>query len=371
MMKALGYRFVFSMVVGISLTVLTGCTRIKPDEIGVLTKNFGKGEGIMQEDYKPGFHRYLWPLDTWHRFPSTVQRIRFAKDSTGPWGQEGGALQLTSADGDRVIMTAEVLFRIADEKAHWVLQDSGTDERYVGVVRGLAQDASRALFGQLKTEDFYNEARRQEARQQAVDHLKNRLALRGIELLDFLVQGVEFDSHYEDLIKKKKVADQRVELEKAKGRAAVEQGRVNKIQVESKAKVQKINQEAEAVLTQLGSETKLQVASINTEASVHVNQRNADASLYESQKRAEGDKLIKQAEADGTRRLNAALTGEGGRNLVALEAAKGLNLTDVSFPSQGADWFNPYSMALRLGATDRLEGAPAAPIAGPAVKSKR
>ena len=58
MMEALEYRFVFLMLVGISLTVLTGCTRIKPDEIGVRTINFGTGEGIMQEDYNPGFHRF-------------------------------------------------------------------------------------------------------------------------------------------------------------------------------------------------------------------------------------------------------------------------------------------------------------------------
>ena len=34
--------------------------------------------------------------------------------------------------------------------------------------------------------------------------------------------------------------------------------------------------------------------------------------------------LLKAAEAEGTRRLNAALIGEGGRNLVALEAVRKL-----------------------------------------------
>ena len=46
-----------------------------------------------------------------------------------------------------------------------------------------------------------------------------------------------------------------------------------------------------------------------------------------------------------------AVIGEGGRNLVALEAVKKLTVNDVTFPSVGYDWFNPYEMALRLGAS--------------------
>ena len=40
-------------------------------------------------DYGPGYHRYLWPLDTWHRFPSVVHRVQFHHD--GRSGAPGGA----------------------------------------------------------------------------------------------------------------------------------------------------------------------------------------------------------------------------------------------------------------------------------------
>ena len=49
--------------------------------------------------------------------------------------------------------------------------------------------------------------------------------------------------------------------------------------------------------------------------------------------------------------MNEALVGEGGRNLVALEAMKKVNLTEVTFPSTGYDWFNPYEMSARMGAS--------------------
>lgn len=336
-----------------AVVLAAGCARVKPDEIGVRTINFGRGEGIVKTDYAPGFHRFLWPLDTWHRLPSTVQRIRFARGDMQGAGNEG--LQVNSAGGDRVILTAEVLFRIADGEAHHVLQETGTDERYREFVRGLTQDAARVLFGRLHTEAFYDENARETARQEAVTLLRERLKPRGIELINFLVEAVEFDRNYETLIKQKKLADQRVELEKAKSRAAEEEGKVAKIGAETTAKVAKIERENEAEITKKTTEVNLQIGTMRAEAEKYASALNADAALYKSQKEADGQKLLKEAEAEGTQRLNAALLGIGGRNLVALEAAKRLNLTDVAFPSSGFEWFNPHDMAIRLGASEDVE----------------
>ena len=341
------------MVGAAALTVGAGCTRIKPDEIGVRTVNFGMGKGIVPADCGPGYHRYLWPLDTWHRFPSTVQRIRFAKDESSGWAQQSEPIEITSADGDHVVMNAEVFFQIKEGNAHQVLQDSGSDERYKDVVRGLAQDAARVLFGRLHTEAFYTEKSREEVREEAVTQLKQKLEPRGITLVDLLVESVEFDPNYENLIRQKKIADQRVELEKAKSRAAEEQGKVAKVKAEPTAKVQKIDRETEAEISKRSTEIDLRIGGMRAEASKYAAQLKADADLYKSEHEAEGQKLLKAAEAEGTERLNAALVGEGGRNLVALEAVKRLNVVDVTFPSVGYDWFNPSEMAVRVGATGK------------------
>ena len=335
----------------VAIGVAAGCARIKPDEIGVRTRNFGAGEGIAPQDYKPGFHQFLWPLDSWHRFPSTVQHIRFAKNSQETWAPQGEALQITSADGDKVTLEAEVLFRIADGEAHRILQESGPTERYRETVRGLAIDAARVHFGQLRTESFYDPASREKIRQEAVTLLRDRLAPRGIELVDLLVTSVEFDPNYETLIKQKKLADQRVELEKAKSRAAEEKGKVTKITAETAAKVQRIDRESEAEFTRRTTELNLTIGTLRADADKYASGLKADADLYKSQHEAEGTRLVKGAEAEGSRRMNGALIGEGGRNLVALEAVKKLTVNDVTFPSVGYDWFNPYEMALRLGAS--------------------
>jgi len=360
-------RIVFRLAAGYVLLVLAGCARIKPDEIGVRTLNLGAGKGIVPKDYEPGYHRFLWPLDSWHRFTSTVQSLAFARTGRRIPGAaaSSGPLQVTSSDGDRVTIDAEIFFRIQDNAAHRVLQDSGPGDRYLDVVRSLSQDAARVVFGRLNTEDFYNEARREQAHQEAVELLRHRLDQRGVLLIDLLVQAMEFDANYENLIKQKKIADQRVELERAKARAAEEQGRVSKIQAETTVRVQRIERETEAQVTRLRTDANMQIAWLNAEAEKYAKQRHAEADLYMAEHLAQGQRLLRLAEADGTRRKNEALSGEGSRNLVALEALRTLNLADVTFPSMGYEWFNPFEMAERVGATGESDASGTSPEDSP------
>lgn len=342
---------------GLILSSAAGCIKIEPDEIGVRTLNVGGDEGIVKKDYGPGYHRYLWPLDTWHRFPSTVQRIQFHKDTRARTqvAMKNDALQVTSADGDRVAVSAEVFFRIRDDAAHRVLQDSGSGDRYLGVVSNLAQDAARFVFGRLGTEDFYSVQRREAARLEAISLLSERLEPRGIELVDLLVESIEFEPNYENLIKQKKIADQRVELEKAKARAAVEQGNVARIRVETTAALNKLEKETDAAITAMELENKAKMAALGAEANRYATERRADADLYASEKKAEGLRLAGQAEAEGTLHLNRAMEGDGSRNLVAMEAVRSINLTEITFPSIGYEWFNPFDMALRIGAGEFVD----------------
>jgi regulator of protease activity HflC (stomatin/prohibitin superfamily) len=346
-------RHTVLVVVGVMVVLTTACTRVKPDEIGVRTLNFGKNKGVIQKDYAPGYHRYLWPLDSWHRFPSTVQRLRFSQvpTDTDPARLEE-PLQVTSADGHRVAVTAAAFFRIADDQAHSVLSDSGPGDRYQGVVRSLAQDAVRVVFGRLKTEAFYDPIQREIARAEGVNLLRTQLEPRGVDLLDFLVETVEFEPNYENLIRDKKIADQRVELEKAKARAAVEKGKVANIQAETVARVQKIERETESDILRIDTDTQVRADLLNAEANKYAARARADADLYAEQKKAEGQRQSLEAEAEGTRHRNAALTGDGSQNLVALEALQKMNLSEVTFPSAGFDWFNPRAMARRIGASD-------------------
>ena len=325
----------------------SACTRIGPDEIGVRTRNFA-GEGIVQADQRPGYHRFLWPLDSWHRFPSTVQTLRFAPQRD-MLERTAGPLEITSADGDRVAISAEVLFRIADDSAHRVLQDSGSGDRFQEVARGLSLDAARAFFGRLSTEEFYDVERREATRLEIVEQLGPRLANRHLELVAFLVEGVEFGPNYETLIRAKKVADQQVELERSRSRAAEERGRVEMIRTETEVRLRAMQQESELAMMQIGTDANLRIGGLNAEAEQYTTQRRADADRYRGLKEAEGTRITKTAEAESIRQRTEALTGSGGRNLVAMETVKGLNLPQMNIASDGYPWLSPREMVTRFG----------------------
>ncbi len=338
---------------GLLIAVLTtSCARVAPDEIGVRTKNLAWGKGIVPEDQSPGYHRFLWPLDSWHRFPSTVQSIRFALQADLTGRGVGAPIELTSAEGDRVVISAEVLFCIAEGGAHKVLQDSGSGDRFREVAQGLAQDAARALFGKLRTEEFYDVRHREAVRRELVSLLSERLAARHMELVDFLVETIEFGPGYEALIRTKKVADQKVELEIAKTKAAEERAKVTLVKTQTEIRLNGLQKQADITMMKLQSEMNLKIAGLNAEAEKHASEHRANGILYQGLKEAEGTRVTKAAEAASTRLKNKALVGDGGRNLVALETVKGLNLPEMTIPSDGYPWLNPLDMATRFGGGD-------------------
>lgn len=347
-------RFITFNLLIVTLLFVQGCVKINPDEIGVRTVNFGSDKGVVQHDFEPGYHRFLWPLDAWHRFPSTVQRIQFSDAAPLPGQARSRPLEVVSFDGDRVMLNAEVFYKIAEGQAHRVLQDSGGGERYREVVRSLSIDAARAVLGRLNTEEFYNPGARENIRAMARDYLKEALEPRGIILLDILLITIQFDPAYENLIKEKKIADQIVSLQISKARAAQERGKVDMIRQETTVKLAALERQTESMITQMKAKTDYEVATLSAEAAKYASQKRADADLFQQRQLAEGTRLLKMAEAEGTERLNQAMVGRGGQNLAALEAARNLQIPNVVFSSVGIDWFNPHEMARKLGAEERI-----------------
>ncbi len=59
--------------------------------------------------------------------------------------------------------------------------------------------------------------------------------------------------------------------------------------------------------------------------------------------------MVKEAEAEGERLRNEALAGAGGDIMVALEAAKNLQLKDVTVSTLEVDLLDVNQMAEKLG----------------------
>jgi hypothetical protein len=79
-------------------------------------------------------------------------------------------------------------------------------------------------------------------------------------------------------------------------------------------------------------------------------QKKAEGDLYKEERRAAGELLIARAKAAGERLRRLAMTGSGGDMIVALEAARNINLADVVISTQDVDLLDIDTMVNRLGA---------------------
>ncbi len=321
--------------------LVASMVRVGPDEVGVLTRNVGFGSqgGVVSEDFGPGWHLNVPMIHHWTILPARVRRVELTKDPRhrSPLGDD--ALLVQSSDGDRVIVDLEVFYRILPGHAHKLVQDSGVGDGHVRVLKSLARDSLRVVFGTLDTEQFYDPQARHEKSREAITELRAALAPRSLEVVDILVLDIEFEPKYEQKIKDKKLADQSGELNKAQARSAKERAVVAGIQLETTKQVKLIETTAEA-----------ESARIRAEAEKHAAQRRAEADLYRSQLTAKGNLAVARAEAKVKRAKTAALGGSGGANLAALEAVSKIKIDSIAFPTGGSDWFDVRTMATRLGA---------------------
>ncbi len=346
------YFVLLTIVVVISLWILVkslvfyvpiGCA-------GVLTKELGGGKGVVAEDFGPGWHLDLGPFHTWNSFDMTVQTLEMTRKQK--YGDRRGRddVRVKSADGYEVSVDVTIKYRIKKGEAHKIRQTAGVGNVYKNsIVRTRAQKVCRDIFGLMKTEDFYNpKARRSRASEIKTD-LTQALKNASVEIIEILVKNVQFDNEYEKKIRRKKLADQEVELNKSLEAAAMQRGRREVIEAETKRKVNVIMQEQKAEITKMQAEMDRKIVKLRAEYEKYATEKQADANLIQTEKAAEGELLIKQAEAEGEKLRNQAMQGVGGSTIVALEAARNINLADITISTVDIDLLDIDGMATRLG----------------------
>ena len=326
-------------VVLLGTLVFFSFIRIRPDEIGVCALNVGK-RGSVQEDYGPGIHLAIPFVHTWTRVPSTVRRVELTQDPRQRSPLGGDALSVQSSDGDRVLVDLNLLYRVHSGDAHRLVQDTGPGDNHVTVLKNLAADRLRAVFGELHTEEFYDSKRRYEQSRSALETLRAALGPRFIDVVDVQIQDVAFDPKYEEKIRDKKLADQNAELSKSEALANAENAHVNEIKIETENRKKKIvanaKRDADAALA-AGKKDAMETM--------------AGADFYRSQQVAKGNLAKAQAEAKVKAARNDAMGVPGGANYIALEAANALNIGSLVLPtSVNQLWFDVADMAKRLGA---------------------
>ncbi len=320
-------------------------------KVGVRTQQYAVlgDRGVVPEDFGPGWQRDLGPIDTWVLFDSTVQTLEMTRDPSRGAVHRRDDVQVQSADGYTVSVDVTVKYRITPGKAHKLYQDTGARGKYHSIVRNEAEQACIGLLGDMNTEDFYNPHERRTKAQAVLERLRDSLSGNYVNVIDVLIRDVQFDDAYEKKIRRKKLADQEVELNKSLKVAREMAGKTQVIEAETKRLVSVIQKEKEAELVRMRAEADRQIATIRAEAEREATEKKADADLEAAQAQAKGELLVKKAEAEGERLRNEAMTGVGGSILVALEAARNLNLSDVTVSTVDMDLLDVEAMATRLG----------------------
>ena len=320
-------------------------------QVGVRIQQYdviGK-KGVVKKDFGPGWHRDLGPVDSWELYDGTVQTLEMTKDSQ--YGSEHGRddVKVQSIEGNHISLDVTVKYQLQKGMVHKLYQDTGRGFKYRAIVRVEAEKACMDLFGKLATEEFYDPSAKRHTADEVQRLLKIALEDNFIEILDVLIRDVEFDPEYEAKIRKKKLADQEVQLNISMANAEKMRGKTQVIEAETKKLLAIIIKEKDSDIIKMQAQNDLDVAMIQAQYEKYRVEKMADADLIKAQNEAKGGLLVKKAEAEGERLRNEAMQGSGGDVIVALEAAKNLNMSAATISTLHVDLLDVDGMVDRLG----------------------
>ncbi|MEP9410637.1 MAG: hypothetical protein HRF42_04420 [Candidatus Brocadia sp.] len=341
--------FIAAFVIGVKFFVI----KVGVDQVGVRTIIWGVKRGIVQKDYGPGWHRAIAGIDQWDLYDSTVQTLELAKEPSRLGGRdERKDAAIRTADDYDVSADLIVKYQIKKGRAWRLRQDIGVGERYKIIVENETRDIARSVLGKMVERDLYNPEEKRKRAAEFKVQLMERLAPRHVDIIDVLILELRFDPQLERKIKNIKLAELDNVLNISKALAAEQRGITQTIDADTEAIAQKITGDKERAITVLDAETTKKTIELLAEADKYLIQRKAEGDLYRQQRRAEGNLLIKQAQAEGERLRREAISGMGGDIIVALEAARNVNLADVNISSLDINLLDVDDMATRLGVTD-------------------
>jgi regulator of protease activity HflC (stomatin/prohibitin superfamily) len=299
------------LVVVVPLLFVRACmiTYVPPDRIGMRQVAFGPAKGLAKEPVRPGYRREISGYETIRTFPGDLQVVEFANNpqesSSGSvsGSRSHAAVKVPTVDGYPVDVDVTVLYRISDP--YRVVSKFGFGNAYEeAVVVRFTDPLLKQFLGELLAEQFYASERLRR-----VAALKHELALRfaenGLALVDVLVSQYTYPATFQDLTEQKTIQDQSVLTNRALGRQAEVQTRLNQVASEGQNLIRVKSAEFAAQITGI----------------------NANRELYERQKRAEADLLVRSAEASGTESINRAMEGAGSDKLLRLR--RGLALLNA------------------------------------------
>ncbi|MGR3302647.1 MAG: SPFH domain-containing protein, partial [Candidatus Scalindua sp.] len=355
-------KYFIPISIGLTITVIVigvrfMIIRVEIDQIGVKTSVWGINRGVVQRDYKPGWHRYIRQLETWDLYDGTVQTFNFTREARTPDGKiESRELPIRTADDYNVTVDIIIKYQIKRGKAHRIRQEIGPGDRYKSFVESDIREVSRNVLGKMTEKDLYDPDQKRRRAEEAKQVLSSVLESRHVNVIDFLILDMRFDPQLERKIKNVKLAELDQVLNISKERAVNQRGITQTIDATTEALAEKIRSSKEGKIVALNAEMETRVTTILASANRFLIQKKAEGDLYKEERRAAGELLVARARAEGERLRRKAMAGSGGDLIVALEAARNINLGDVVLSTQDIDLLDIDEMVNKLGAALEEKG---------------
>ncbi len=310
-----------SAVAFMFVTVRIG--RVTGEQVGVLLNRL---TGDLEVIEQSGVRIYCGLTSKFHVLDKTLQTLTM----TG--GSRGDSLKVKTVDGSDVYVDLKIQYRLDPSMADIVVTTSGLGDAFKEKwARNYCRSVCRNHLGELTTEQFYDATAREVKVLAAKKDLNELLNEFGITIDSIVIpQRPQFYAEYEEMIKKKKLADQEVLEEQSKALAAQQRQKTSIVSAtnETNVAVERFTGEME----QLTIKAKAEAQKIRKEGDAYYDRISigAEATFYQKKKDAEGILALKKAEAEGIEALREALSGEGGRNMVKLEYARKLKNVAIS-----------------------------------------
>ncbi len=336
------------VIIAVSLRVCI--IKVGVDQVGVKTVVWGIKRGIVKKDFQAGWHRNVPGTVQWEIYDSTVQTLEMTEEHAGTFGHdERDALKVRTKDDYDVSADLIIKYRIKRSEAWMLRRDIGSTERYKQIVENEARDIARSVFGRMGELDLYNPY---EKRKRALEGRKmhnKRLEKRHVQIIDWLILDIRFDPGLDRKIKSIKVAELEEKVNISKGKAANQRGITQTIDAETEAVALEITGDKKAKIVVMEARTTNKIIEIMAKANQYQVEKRAAGDRYKAEKIASGTYLIAKAKADGEKLRREAMTGIGGNMIVAMEAAKNMNLKDLVISTQDMDFLDINQMIAKFG----------------------
>jgi hypothetical protein len=306
-----------------------GFERVEPGTVGVRVRHWGGG--LQRADLDPGLYWDLPGTCRWFHIPTTT---RFA--SFGLPGAAAGPLEIRTADENPARLKLIVPYRI-DAGSAWRLVDSGLLAEVEERMQDVVEDVLRQQFGSLASEEWFDAGARQELVERSLPVLRNACASLHTVPERILLHEVGFSKEFETNLQKKQLAFQKERRAEAEGQVAGVRSSLDLEKKRTEAQAASIRAGVHKQMAELRAVEELALAEIGARAATYAIQTRATADVAYAGAIAEGQLAVENARAGSERLRLGALNSEGGRLLLAREAAQSFRFGKVVLDSNRPD----------------------------------